>query len=887
MESAKRGIFLVIILLLAATAYSANLHLSLENDRLGSNSIFEGFLRFNFTEALPLGTEIIFNSGGTESTISLEEALGSAGVLNNTDISLQAYSSAGKSSNVIVFNNQIKAGFDLRGNIANPRSPGDVIAESAGFKIRASRGPITNPKIFIGNNLVYQYRGNEITWAGLERPHLTNLNPNGLSIGVSSTGVYCQKMNVSASGKYRIKAIVKKNPGTTVGLNVSMIDAGGDITYPLCEDRNPCKEILNNQISSSFAEVNAVLEKDIPQRTEQNVCVFPAAPTEEIGDLFSIRVNEEGTGNGLISGIESDWNFYLYGDYRTYNHILNPGIYADVNLNPEFLDNYMTGAGGCEENCMLIPLNASFESGSEMGLSNLNLEYLLHGTTRAEEREFSLITLLPESARYDGNAVVDLSSLDNVKSPGALGSYSLSASLDGSISNEANFNVVAAPTAFIRYGPFNPGINEEVNFDGTASTAPENRSIASYLWEFGDGNTKTGATATHSYLNQGNYRIKLKVTDSEGINNIDTLIIRVSNVSVGTAEMINETRHSINLFLTNLQGSSQKVIDTADATGLKAELLGFQTELDSLLSEYNRISSNATNATTRLTPIRQRVSEISNMVPLRVSVDTSTFNGGITGPNQIPTCCEFTTEEARSKMFLSQRGINVNAEARIVNIEYPGSQTESFMLVKKDIVGSGAKIYEVLPFGMQIRGVISGGNFSSPTPNVYSFPFTNQLIYTVGSTNLVQALQARTAVLPFDLESVEVAEDAEIVFESECGNNLCEADENAESCPQDCGESNSGFYTAVLAAVLVLAAIVYFGFFFKGGFLKRIFRKGSGRLFKNERDYHAVKGFILNAAQKNVARENIEKALKSKGWKENQINFVFTTIEKEKTPKKR
>ncbi len=884
MESAKRGIILVMLFLFVSAAYSVNLHLSLENNKIGPGSVFDGFLKFNFTEALSLSEGIIFNSAGTLSSITLEEALNSAGALNNIEILAEAYDSAEKSGSVSVLNNQIKAGFDLRGSAENPREPGDVVIDRASFRINADRGPVNNPRIFIGKDLVYQYRGNERDWRGMERPHLRNLNTNGLSIGISSVGVYCQNMNVSASGKYRIKTIVKKNPGTTVGLNVSMIDIGGDIAYPICDDKNPCKTISNADIGTSFGEEYAVIEKNIPQTTEQYLCVFPAEQTEELGNLFSIRVNEDGSGNGLISGVESEWNFYIYGDYITYATVLGAGRTADVSLNPEFLNEYMLGLKGCAENCMIVPLNASFESGNGLTLSNLDLDYMLHGTSSVEERQFHLITLLPESARYEGNVIVDLSSLENVKSPAALGeNYILSAALSGVSSNEINFSVVHAPSAFIRYGPFNPGINEEITFDGTSSRPAENRSILSYSWDFGDGNTKSMATATHFYLTPGNYRVKLRVTDSEGISGIDSLIVIVSNVSVSTSDLINETKQAINLFLSNLEGSSQKVSDTADVLGLRAELTGFQAELDSLLSEYNRISLNATNVSTRSTPIRQRVSEISMNVPLGIRVDSLTFNGGITGVNQLPTCCEFTTENGRNKMFFAQESITVNAEARLVTIEYPEREAESFILIKKDIIGSGAKIYELLPFGLQIRDVFTGGNFTSPTPNAYSFPFTSRLIYTVGSANLVQAIQARTAVLPADLESIEVlGEEADILVKSECGNNLCEADENSESCPDDCKPSNAGMYIIILIAAIAIGLIVYFGFFFRGGFFRKITHMGARRMFKNERDYHAVSSFILNAMSKNVAKQNIVNALKSKGWKEDQINSVFESIENQK-----
>lgn len=54
-----------------------------------------------------------------------------------------------------------------------------------------------------------------------------------------------------------------------------------------------------------------------------------------------------------------------------------------------------------------------------------------------------------------------------------------------------------------------------VNFDGAASSDPDG-TIASYEWNFGDGNTGTGAAVAHNYAAEGTYTVTLKVTDNAG-----------------------------------------------------------------------------------------------------------------------------------------------------------------------------------------------------------------------------------------------------------------------------------------------------------------------------------------------------------------------------------
>jgi len=59
------------------------------------------------------------------------------------------------------------------------------------------------------------------------------------------------------------------------------------------------------------------------------------------------------------------------------------------------------------------------------------------------------------------------------------------------------------------YEPF------KVYFDGSSSYVPEGRRIVSYEWDFGDGSTGSGVTASHVFW-AGKHTVKLTVTDSAG-----------------------------------------------------------------------------------------------------------------------------------------------------------------------------------------------------------------------------------------------------------------------------------------------------------------------------------------------------------------------------------
>ncbi len=71
----------------------------------------------------------------------------------------------------------------------------------------------------------------------------------------------------------------------------------------------------------------------------------------------------------------------------------------------------------------------------------------------------------------------------------------------------------APPTASFTYTPASstPG---EYQFVST-STDPQNETL-DYAWDFGDGSSATGATATHAYTKPGTYSASLKVTNTDG-----------------------------------------------------------------------------------------------------------------------------------------------------------------------------------------------------------------------------------------------------------------------------------------------------------------------------------------------------------------------------------
>ena len=55
-----------------------------------------------------------------------------------------------------------------------------------------------------------------------------------------------------------------------------------------------------------------------------------------------------------------------------------------------------------------------------------------------------------------------------------------------------------APTADFVFSPASPKVNTDVNFNAGTTTAPPGRTIQSYAWNFGDGETRNGVTVSEA-----------------------------------------------------------------------------------------------------------------------------------------------------------------------------------------------------------------------------------------------------------------------------------------------------------------------------------------------------------------------------------------------------
>jgi chitodextrinase len=99
------------------------------------------------------------------------------------------------------------------------------------------------------------------------------------------------------------------------------------------------------------------------------------------------------------------------------------------------------------------------------------------------------------------------------------------------------------PTASFQFSPAGPVVEQEVQYDGTAScggpltngACQSSNQIVSYSWNFGDGTSASGATFSHAFHNAGAYVVTLTVTNDGGAAASTTKTVTVTTSASPTA----------------------------------------------------------------------------------------------------------------------------------------------------------------------------------------------------------------------------------------------------------------------------------------------------------------------------------------------------------------
>jgi parallel beta-helix repeat protein len=103
-------------------------------------------------------------------------------------------------------------------------------------------------------------------------------------------------------------------------------------------------------------------------------------------------------------------------------------------------------------------------------------------------------------------------------------------------------------------GPYTGTEGVAVAFNGSGSSDPDGH-IASYYWDFGDGDNATGMSPTHVYAQNGTYPVNLTVTDDKGATDTNA-----------TTATIGDTEPTADFTATPTSGTEPLMVDFTDTS---------------------------------------------------------------------------------------------------------------------------------------------------------------------------------------------------------------------------------------------------------------------------------------------------------------------------------
>jgi len=677
---------------------------------------------------------------------------------------------------------------------------------------------------------------------------------------------YCEKITLTQSSKFKLGAWLKKDASSVYAEdNIEMILynlngeelASCDLPEPSAvgEEIGCNIDYRNKKIKSYYVCVRAANEaitKYLTKQEDVNSCGFYAFPGEETEyhDYYIFAKGARFTNIGSFSFNQDEFELQD-----------NSGNLVD------YVENYIEDRydKNCDDGCK-IPVRIKAYGNLNVRLNGLSLAYSTGAG--AQVPETSIYDADKEAAEISSDFIkLDLK-YSNIIVPEKFGKHDFELYLDGSrivkkeISVEKGLviknllpNVVSAgaSTTFV--------VNVSV---------PENMSIVSYEWDFGDGDEEETTTNTvqHIYSSIGSYELSITVGDNFGNKASRKFII----ISGNPQEVVESTVSEYKGRLSNLTFQiSAFPIWYQDLIKSKIDFDNVETEFEVLEKRFNLAS--------RDEEFVEIMSNLSGLkVPIKVGfrsegilpffanldvVDLDNLEAAGAGGYDLDESDEYK----RAVIRWVEENLDMTLEFKDVAAYYDyriESLFGAFKLEMTPVTELSDDLYIVIEGrdiefsqGYNEKSIDNAVGFVLPDISTRTLEFT---VSDVEAEDLALYMSPQLSLLELEIVSV-------------CNfNGRCEPDlgENWTNCRSDCKPWGWVIFLLILLVFIAIGIYMLLQWWYE--------KRYESHLFKEANDVYNITNFIKNARSEGMSDKDISDKLRKAGWTGEQISYAFKKI---------
>ena len=312
-----------------------------------------------------------------------------------------------------------------------------------------------------------------------------------------------------------------------------------------------------------------------------------------------------------------------------------------------------------------------------------------------------------------------------------------------------------------------------------------------------------------------------------------------------------------------VQEYSESITDLTAEMKALSKLLNQKQDLEKAETDLIRINNSITNETD-LNELTQELQEIKNSAAISsISVLNEILGPGIVDKDSLEKSIDLLGIKNKEKILQASlpllNKIIVYQEIRTINLNYISGDTKKMVFIKKQITPvedlSNIILVEYIPNTFKI---IQKQSDLDLLENSFKLPLT-----TFKRSN------SKTLAYIVEGKDTEILTEIKTTIVSDLKEKPSISEPESKQLP----------ISFILIPIAILTILIILIYLIKRTKLFKI-KKTPKNLFKSNIDITNLETYVKKALERKIPKTQIRDILLKKGWKENQINYIFKKIKK-------